>query len=199
MKFTHRKLCEDLAQTKGTKFFEVPLGPIWQSYSHNGNSQIADVITVKPSYTRFILDIYECKISRADFLSDIRSEKWKGYLQHCNRFYFALLSGIATKEDIPDEAGLIVHGDKGWTTVKAAPKREVIIPATTMMSMLFKKQSQDNFERRSYIAYYAESRYTQNKTGLKKILNPKVRKALEFYDKYQWRIEDLLKREKELL
>jgi hypothetical protein len=188
MNFTHRKLCEDLAQTKDTKFFEVPLGSVWA-----GGAQIADVICIKPSYTRFLVDIYECKVSRSDFLSDLHSEKWKGYLGHCNRFYFAVLSGVAKKEEIPEGVGLIVRGEKGWSTIKMAGKIDQEIPYTTMMAMIFKKQSQDNFERRAWIAYYANTHYYENQHALKKILNAKVKKALAFYDKNKQKIERLEK------
>ena len=188
MKFTHRKLCEDLAHVKGTKFFEVPLGSVW-----GGNVQIADVITVKPSYTRFLIDIYEVKVSRSDFLKEIRSGKWEGYLNHCNRFYFALLSGIAKKEEIPEGVGLIVRGDTGWSIVKMAKKRDQLVPYGTMMAMLFKKQSQDNFERRSYVANYSRSNSYWLNDGLKKILNPKVRKALRFYDNFSRHEEKITK------
>lgn len=192
MKFTHRKLCEDLALIKGTKFFEVPLGSIWASGIHgNLTTQIADVICVKPSYTRFLIDIYECKVSRSDFLNDLRSGKYKGYLGHCNRFYFAVLSGVAKKEEIPDGIGLMVRGEKGWTTIKMASKVEHEIPYETMMSMLFKKQSQDNFERRAWITYYAKDDWHSSQHALKKILSAKVRTALKFYDKNKWRIEQL--------
>lgn len=195
MKFTHRKLCEDLAQTKGTKFFEVPLGSVWAgSVSGNSSTQIADVVTIKPSFTRFLVDIYECKVTRTDFLKDLKSEKWKGYLEHCNRFYFAVLSNVAKKEEIPEGIGLIVRGEKGWTTIKMAKKIDQQIPYDTMMSMLFKKQSQDNFERRSWITYYAkEQGYGLGNDALKKILSKKVREALRFYDKNKWRIEQLEK------
>ena len=50
----------------------------------------ADLVIIRPSYKRFCVSVFEVKVSRADFLSDIRSEKWRGYLPHCNRFYFAL-------------------------------------------------------------------------------------------------------------
>lgn len=66
------------------------------------------------------------------------------------------------------------------------------------LSMIFKKQSQDNFERRSYIAEYARNNYYSFREGLKKILNRKVKIALKFYDKYKWKIEQWEKGEKGL-
>lgn len=177
---THRKLVEDLAKIKCTSFFEVPLGSVWDM----SKTQIADVININPSYTRFLVDIFEVKVTRADFLSDIRTEKWKGYLEHCNRFYFAAPKGIIKREDLPEEAGLIVFGEKGWVTIKAPRKREVDIPYMTLLSMIFKKKSQDNFERRYWISRNSGDYWSNYNKGLKKILNKRVKKALEFYDKH---------------
>lgn len=157
----HDKLAEDLALAIGpTPFLNVHLGSLYMdSYINKGNMrtnlsdelrkevrdlnrtpQRADVIKIAYSYTQFSVAIYEIKISRADFLSDIRSGKWRGYLDHCHRFYFAVAQGIAKKEEIPEEAGLIVRGPKGWSTVKASEPREVDIPKISLMSMLFARQ-----------------------------------------------------------
>jgi hypothetical protein len=187
MNFTHRKLCEDLAQTKGTRFFEVPCG------CAANNVPIADVIVVSDrQFKNFVLDIYECKVSRSDFLADLHSDKYKSYLEYCNRFYYATLPGIAKPEEIPAEIGLIVRDElKGWLILKNAKKRYLDIPRETLLALIFKKLSQDNFERRNHIYLYSEEKYwTTGRGHLKKILNPKVRKALAFYDKYKNRIED---------
>lgn len=159
----HDELAEDLAIAKGpTPFLNVPLGSVWLQQSRNysaametalngdgdfyearkklKSTQLADVIIIKPSYTRFCVSIFEIKVSRADFLSDIRGGKWRGYLDHCHRFYFAVAHGVATKEDIPSEAGLIVRGPKGWNVQKGAPVQDTEIPHETLLSMLFTKQ-----------------------------------------------------------
>jgi hypothetical protein len=135
MTWGHNQLAEDLANVKGTNFLDVPLGSVFLE-----NPQRADVLEVKKSYTRFCVSIYEVKISRADFQSDIRSGKWQGYLDHCHRFYFAVPSGMVTKDEIPPEAGLIVRGETGWSTIKAARPREVEILYTALLSLLFSKQ-----------------------------------------------------------
>lgn len=129
---THRDACFDLAMAKGTRFVEVPLGSVWL-----GSSGQADVVTVKPSYTRFNLDIYEVKVSRSDFLSDIKKGKYKRYLPHCNRLYFAVLDGVADKTEIPEDIGLIKRTEKGWSTIKAAKKREVEFDKRILMSLAF--------------------------------------------------------------
>lgn len=167
----HDELAEDLAIAKGpTPFLNVPLGSIWLQQDRNRKASLdilnsegaeayykaqknqkqphlADVIIIKPSYTRFCVSIFEIKISRSDFLSDIRSGKWMGYLKHCHRFYFAVAQGVAKKEDIPEEAGLIIRGPNGWQVQKGAPVIDNEIPQETLMSMLFVKQRETLRER----------------------------------------------------
>jgi len=133
-KFNHRELCFNLAEAKGTRFIEVPLGSVYLSYGSVGQ---ADVITIKPSYNKFNLDIYECKVTRSDFLQDIKSGKYKRYLEHCNRLYFAAPSGIIKKEELPEGVGLIVRGDNGWSTVKLAKKRNIEFNNEMLLSLVF--------------------------------------------------------------
>jgi hypothetical protein len=182
MEWKHNELAEDLADCKETKFLDVPLG----SVQLDDNTQRADVVEIKPSYKRFCVNIYEVKISRADFLSDIRSGKWKGYLSHCHRFYFAAPKGMLTKEDIPEEAGLIVRDDNGWYSLIAPQAREVIIPERTMMSLLFMKERERFRERQrdkkndSYNRYH----HTQREEFYKK-LGSELGEALRNYDEYK--------------
>ncbi|MEQ6248481.1 MmcB family DNA repair protein [Sulfitobacter sp. HNIBRBA3233] len=48
--------------------------------------------------------VVECKSSRADFTSD---QKWQGYLEWADRFFFAVDAEFPT-EILPDDHGLIV-------------------------------------------------------------------------------------------
>ena len=149
-KWTHEGLMRDLADTKGTIYMEVPLGSVWAGQlSCNPGTQRADVIDFNKSYTKFCVNIYEIKVSRADFLSDIRTKKWRGYLNFCDRFYFATPSNLINKKEVPDEAGLYVRGEKGWTCIKAAQKAppDFVIPIDMLMSMLFMRQRQTRRER----------------------------------------------------
>lgn len=135
----HDELAEDLARAIGLMpFLDVPLGSVFLSARGTGPSR-ADVVAVKPSYNRFCISIYEVKVSRSDFLSDIRSEKWRGYLPHCNRFYFAVESGVCQKNEIPAPAGLMVRGTKGWSTVRGATPQDTEIPVETLKALIFAK------------------------------------------------------------
>lgn len=140
--WTHEKLVEDLALARGTCLWNVPLGSVQLSCA-----QIADVVEVKKSFTQFCLSIFEVKVNRADFLKDLRSGKWRGYLDHCHRFYFAAPSGIIAKDEVPFEAGLVVRGPSSWQFKKSAPRRRVEIPSETLLSLVFLKNRKTSRER----------------------------------------------------
>lgn len=100
----------------------------------------ADVVAVKPrQYARRDIRIYEVKASRSDFTSDLNSGKWQRYLPVCNRFYFAAESGTIKKADLPDEAGLISKGPKGWGVVKSGPPHKADnLTTDTILALLFR-------------------------------------------------------------
>lgn len=86
---------------------------------------VVDVAAMRISWSRPRLTAYEVKISRADFLSDIRSEKWRKYLLSVERLYFAVPKGLVDVREVPPECGLTVRGGRGWYTPRSAPLRDV--------------------------------------------------------------------------
>jgi len=175
----HDELAQDLGDNKETGFLDVPLGSVVMHHS-----QRADVVEVKPSFTRFCISIYEVKISRADFQSDIRSGKWLGYLPHCHRFYFACPSGMINKNEVPPGAGLIVRGDKGWTTVKAAPVMKNEIPTETMMALIFSRQRENWYDKKRNRVFAVRRSYTANRKYMYKALGKEIGDALRNRDEY---------------
>lgn len=83
-----------------------------------GEVSVPDVLTLNKSYTRPAPTIYDIKVSRSDFNSSFRKDKWMRYLPYCTRFYFAAPKGLLKKADIPEKAGLFVRGPDSWYTVK---------------------------------------------------------------------------------
>jgi len=180
---SHRQLSEELARYKNMALTEVPLGAMWENRNRTPR---ADVLEVKPSYEDFIVTIYEIKKTRADFLSDIRSEKWKAYLPHCNRFYFACLKGICSKDEIPDGVGLMLRNENGWYTPRAGDYYNHDIPIETMKAIMFQRVKQElNQRRRKQIA----QEYRVH--GQLKSAGKEVNKALIFYRNWSWQIEKL--------
>jgi hypothetical protein len=51
--------------------------------------------------------VHEIKVSRSDFFSDVKSEKWKKYQPFCSHFYFVCPLGMVQKSEVPIEAGLM--------------------------------------------------------------------------------------------
>lgn len=62
--------------------------------------------------------IVECKSSRADFQTD---HKWQGYLDWCDRFFWAVDSDFPT-ELLPDDCGLILADAYGGEIMRMAPE-----------------------------------------------------------------------------
>ena len=73
----------------------------------------ADIFAMSKTYPpRFI--ICEVKVSRPDFLSDVKSEKYLVYMENCNLFYFATPYGLVIADDIPEWCGWLEQ----WPTGK---------------------------------------------------------------------------------
>lgn len=73
--------------------------------------------------------VVECKSSRTDFQSD---QKWQGYLEWCDRFFWAVDQDFPT-ELLPDETGLIIADGydaeiiRIGTEAKLAPARRKVM------------------------------------------------------------------------
>lgn len=85
--------------------------------------------------------IFEIKISRSDFHSDLRhSVKGAAYRELACAFYYCCPHGLIEKEELPPGAGLIVETDSGAFEVLQRPKRtKNFVPhPDTLMSLLYK-------------------------------------------------------------
>lgn len=139
-----RQLAESLARfLQGGKWMtwtNQPLGSVlWDHPS------IVDVLAVFKSYSNQAVRIYEVKINRGDFIQDVTRGKYLKYMDQCNQLFFAVPAGLVKKEDLPDGCGLIVHGPKGWRSVKVAPRRNFTMSQDVMLTLLLKGY-QNHFE-----------------------------------------------------
>ncbi|MEM9031474.1 MAG: MmcB family DNA repair protein [Pseudomonadota bacterium] len=73
-----------------------------------------DVLALGP---RGEIWIVECKSSRADFQSDA---KWQGYLEWCDRYFWAVDAAFPT-ELLPEDTGLIIADPYDAEIVRMAP------------------------------------------------------------------------------
>ncbi len=63
------------------------------------------------------LTIVEIKSSLEDFRAD---RKWRGYLDYCDRFFFAVAEDFP-KEVLPEECGLMIADGYGAVVLREAP------------------------------------------------------------------------------
>ena len=77
-----------------------------------------DVIALGPKGEIWVV---ECKSSRADFQTD---NKWQGYLEWCDRFFWAVDEDFPT-ELLPDDSGLIVADGYDGEILRMAPESKL--------------------------------------------------------------------------
>lgn len=129
-------LAEHLRSAGWAVYTEIPLGA-----AQRESVGRADVLALKKSFNVRI-QVYECKISRGDFLRDIGQGKFERYFQHAHQVYFALPAGVVKKEEVPEGCGLIIRGDTGWHTIQAAKVHEVQVSMTLLLACLFREQEE---------------------------------------------------------
>ncbi len=97
-----------------------------------------DAWAMRRSYSRFRLDGYEIKMSRADFLKD---DKYTAYLPSCNCLWFVAPPKIIDPKELPDEVGLIVVASTGTRlyTKKKAPIRTIDPPVALYEYLLMSR------------------------------------------------------------
>jgi len=129
-------LCEDINSSN-----DYICGEVYAGSRFLERRPVPDALRIRMSYTRPDFAIYEIKVSRPDFLSDIRSDKWQTYLPYCSRFYFATpAEGVCTLDDIPFVAGWMVRGPNGWTTKKTPKVREFTPDFHYALALLISEQ-----------------------------------------------------------
>lgn len=128
-------ICELLAirHSKDVFVAQCRTGP-----AHGGSLQVMDAWAMRRSYSKPCAWCYEIKVSRSDFLRD---EKWMGYLDYCNQFYFVTPPKLVAPEEVPECAGLLCVSRTGTRlyTKKAAPYRQVELPEDLYRYILFSR------------------------------------------------------------
>ena len=140
MTLTHSDLVQSLAD-----HLRCPRRMVWAekvvyfSMAFSAGTTIPDVCTINTDYGAPLPSVYEVKATRADFMQDVRSEKWRKYLPYTARIYFATGPDVAAKRaDIPEEAGWMrFDPEKGWIVAKGAPNRRYEFNQYVLLSLLF--------------------------------------------------------------
>jgi len=132
MTWKHDDLAADLAQFKIAPgrmvWTDMQLGP--------SGSPRPDVYTIEKSYSNPKPTVYEIKVSRSDFLSDIKSGKYLKYFDFAQQVYFAVPDGLVKKSEIPDNCGLAVRKQNVWRNTKRATVQPYKLPETAVLKLL---------------------------------------------------------------
>jgi hypothetical protein len=119
-RWEHDELQDDLARSRigiGEAVVQKLSLGIW------GSAGQIDVWAQKLSRTKPRPTVYEVKVTRADFLADVRAEKHRRYEPAAERCYFATPTGLVDRREAPEGWGLIVRGPNGWSSLKAPRAR----------------------------------------------------------------------------
>lgn len=148
-----------------------------------------DGLAITKSYTKPCIKGYEIKISRGDFLQD---NKWHLYLQYCNEFYFVVPSGLITKDEIPENVGLIYYNPdtEKLLTKKKALYREIEKPVGVYEYIIFSRLEQDRVPFYENRAEYALD-YIRDKREKRRIGKDFGSKMAEDFKKAQDKLEEL--------
>lgn len=140
---------------------------------------IFDGLAITKSYTKPNIIGYEIKVSRGDFLQD---NKWHLYLQYCNEFFFVVPKGLISKEELPENVGLIYYNpDTRLHTVKKALYRQIEEPVGLYKYIIFSRLEQDRIPFYEDTAEYARA-YLEDRVDKKYIghrLGTKLSKDLQ--------------------
>lgn len=101
-----------------------------------------DGLAITKSYTSPNIIGYEIKVSRGDFKQD---NKWHLYLQYCNEFSFVVPKGLISKEELPDNVGLIYYDPdkKTLRTIKKALYRQIEKPVGIYEYIIYSRLDED--------------------------------------------------------
>lgn len=81
--------------------------------------------------------VVECKSSRADFMSD---HKWQGYLEWCDRFFWAVDADFPT-ELLPDGTGLIIADAYDAEIIRMGPENKLAAARRKVMMQKFARHA----------------------------------------------------------
>lgn len=93
-----------------------------------------DVMAIGPKGQLWII---ECKSSRADFMSD---QKWHGYLDYCDRFFWAVDTDFPT-DLLPPNSGLIIADGYGGEILRMGPETPLAPARRKKLTMKFARDA----------------------------------------------------------
>ncbi len=98
-----------------------------------------DVMALGPKGELWVV---ECKSSRADFISD---RKWDGYLDWCDRYFWAV-DGEFPTELLPAETGLIIADAYDAEIVRMAPEEKLAASRRKSLILKFARHAAERLQ-----------------------------------------------------
>lgn len=95
-----------------------------------------DVIAIGPKGEIWVI---ECKSSRADFQTD---NKWQGYLEWCDRYFWAVDADFPT-DMLPQDTGLIIADAYGAEILRDAPEDKLAPARRKKITLKFARNCAD--------------------------------------------------------
>ncbi len=93
-----------------------------------------DVMALGPKGEIWVI---ECKSSRVDFTSD---RKWNGYLEWCDRYFWAVDVDFPT-ELLPDDTGLIIADAYNGELIRMGPEEKLPPARRKALTLRFARQA----------------------------------------------------------
>jgi hypothetical protein len=159
MNWTHDSLVEDLAG-----HLKSPSTMTWEDMQLGPSGTVRpDVFLMTKSFAHPYVVAYECKISRSDFLSDVTSGKWSGYLKYAYGVIFAVPAGMVDKKELPDKCGLIVRHDAVWRLAKKPIIEPHPIPESAWRKLLIDGIYREGpiYRRKSWHSLNSDSKFNK--------------------------------------
>jgi len=149
--------------------------------SHSGCVRM-DAWVMKKSWASPGVTAYEIKITRSDFLNDI---KWSSYLSYCNELYFICPPKLIAVTEVPENVGLMYVSSTGTRiyTKKKAVYRDVEVPEDLYRYLLMwrtivtREHAHDKLSKREYWQNWLEQRTVDKYLGYE--VSKALREAIE--------------------
>jgi hypothetical protein len=138
-KVTSYEIKEALSKKHRSEFFitECKNGSTWF-----GAHLRFDALAIYKSWVHPCIRAYEVKVSRSDFLRDV---KYQTYMPYCHELYFVVPKGLIEKAEIETEIGLIYYNPEtgGLKTQRKATHRSIEINADMLLYILINRIDSD--------------------------------------------------------
>lgn len=157
-----------LAEKHWKDFFltEVKSGSSWMTAK--GDMKILDALAIRKSWTNPCFTGYEVKISRSDFLRDI---KFYTYEELCNCLYIVCPKNMIKRTEVPETVGLMYydHEKKTITTKKKAIYRKIEYSPDMLLYIIYSRLDSDRYpffsDKKEYYKAYLEGKRDNRELG----------------------------------